>query len=193
MGNQYGDVELSAEGMRALAHPVRLRLLTVLREAPATATQLSESVGASPSVASWHLRLLASYGLVSDAPELGSGRERYWRAASGFHYAITDEASRAAANVLEQALAAEQPDVVGRWRREVEPRLNSTWRAVAGTADTTVTLTSDELAAVNRAYEDLLAPYVTRTKPPRGSAPVRIVHTVMPTSTEGADDAPASR
>ena len=73
MTNPYGDVELDAAGMRALAHPVRVRILFELRSAPATATMLSDKVGASPSVTSWHLRHLAEHGLVEDAPELGRG------------------------------------------------------------------------------------------------------------------------
>ena len=48
MANPYGDVELDARGMRALAHPVRVRLLSELqRHGPSTATLLSPTVGAS--------------------------------------------------------------------------------------------------------------------------------------------------
>ena len=51
------------------------------REGPATATQLSPPVGATPSVTSWHLRHLAGFGLVRDAAEGGSDRrERRWEA-----------------------------------------------------------------------------------------------------------------
>ena len=46
MANPYGDVELDARGMRALAHPVRLAILTRLQaDGPSTATRLSETVG----------------------------------------------------------------------------------------------------------------------------------------------------
>ena len=51
MANPYGDVELDARGMRALAHPVRVRLLAELPlHGPSTATLLSPTVGATPSV-----------------------------------------------------------------------------------------------------------------------------------------------
>ena len=76
MANPYGDVELDARGMRALAHPVRLALLTQLQQGgPSTATRLAPVVGASPSVASWHLRHLAEHGLVRDATDEESVRE----------------------------------------------------------------------------------------------------------------------
>jgi hypothetical protein len=66
--NPYGDFELTdPQAMRALAHPVRLAILDRLqRHGPATATQLSPHVGATPSVTSWHLRHLATFGLVED-------------------------------------------------------------------------------------------------------------------------------
>ena len=93
MANPYGDVELDARGMRALAHPVRLAILTRLQaDGPSTATRLSETVGASPSVTSWHLRQLAAHGLVRDASDAAAlrdhGRERWWEAVSrGFRFA----------------------------------------------------------------------------------------------------------
>lgn len=77
MANRYGDIELDTHRMRALAHPVRLSILTPLQQTgPQTATRLSEHVGATPSVTSWHLRHLAKHGLVRDADALGNGRER---------------------------------------------------------------------------------------------------------------------
>ena len=72
------------QAMRALAAPVRLAILTYLRTTcPATATMLSPQVGATPSVTSWHLRHLATHGLVTDAePDdvPGDRRHRWWRA-----------------------------------------------------------------------------------------------------------------
>jgi DNA-binding transcriptional ArsR family regulator len=67
--------------LRALAHPLRGRLLGVLRlDGPATATQLGYRLGESSGSTSYHLRQLASYGFVEDMPGEGSGRERWWRA-----------------------------------------------------------------------------------------------------------------
>ncbi|RLQ11359.1 ArsR family transcriptional regulator, partial [Micromonospora sp. BL1] len=78
--NPYGDLELTEPtAMRALSHPVRLAILSRLqRHGAATATELSEHVGASPSVTSWHLRHLAGFGLVRDSAVGGDARKRYW-------------------------------------------------------------------------------------------------------------------
>jgi len=67
--------------LRALAHPLRGRLLGVLRlDGPATATQLGYRLGESSGSTSYHLRQLAAYGFVEDMPGEGNGRERWWRA-----------------------------------------------------------------------------------------------------------------
>ena len=65
--------------MRALAHPVRIELLRLLRE-PRTATECAEAVGESPQSCSYHLRTLAKYGFVERA-EAANGKERPWRKA----------------------------------------------------------------------------------------------------------------
>src|SRR5436305_8446956 len=92
-GNRYGDLEITdPKAMRALAHPVRLALLERLqRHGPATASELSPHVGATPSVTSWHLRHLAGFGLVRDAEQPGPDRrQRRWQAAAhGFRFGGT--------------------------------------------------------------------------------------------------------
>src|SRR5262245_34883612 len=78
-----GDVRESLsdpKAMRALAHPARLAMLSRLgSEGPATATEVAEAAGVTPSAASYHLRMLAKYGFVEDAPPRGDGRERLWK------------------------------------------------------------------------------------------------------------------
>ncbi|WP_329104236.1 helix-turn-helix domain-containing protein [Micromonospora sp. NBC_01699] len=65
--------------LRAMAHPLRLRVLdAVAFSGPATATAISEQVGESPANCSWQLGQLASYGFVEEAGG-GTGRQRPWR------------------------------------------------------------------------------------------------------------------
>jgi DNA-binding transcriptional ArsR family regulator len=75
------DVVLDPRNLRGLAHPLRVRLLGLLRElGPSTATQLAVRTGQSSGATSYHLRQLAAYGfVVEDRPR--DGRERWWRAA----------------------------------------------------------------------------------------------------------------
>ena len=68
--------------LRALSHPVRLRMLALLRtEGPATATTLAARLGLNTGATSYHLRQLAEHGFVVDDPERGDGRDRWWQAA----------------------------------------------------------------------------------------------------------------
>jgi DNA-binding transcriptional ArsR family regulator len=75
------DILVDARNLRGIAHPLRVRLLGMLREdGPATATMLAERLGESSGATSYHLRQLAEYGFIEDDAERGSGRERWWRA-----------------------------------------------------------------------------------------------------------------
>lgn len=72
----------SPQQLRALTHPVRLRMLGILRtEGPTTATALAQRLGLNTGATSYHLRQLAAHGFIVDAESLGTGRERWWQAA----------------------------------------------------------------------------------------------------------------
>lgn len=167
--NVYGDVELDARGMRALAHPTRLAILHQLQaQGPNTATGLSGPIGVSPSVASWHLRHLAEHGLVEDSPHEGHGRQRWWRAVVGFRFAAVDEDSADAARSLVGLIEQVEGDIVGRWRAEVEPHLDTAWRRLSGRTNTTIRVTGAELEQIEASIEQLLSPFVLRKGlPPR--------------------------
>jgi DNA-binding transcriptional ArsR family regulator len=69
-------------GLRALSHPVRLRMLGLLRaEGPATATTLAQRLDLNTGATSYHLRQLAQHGFIEEDTERGNARDRWWRAA----------------------------------------------------------------------------------------------------------------
>ncbi|HZG04194.1 MAG TPA: helix-turn-helix domain-containing protein [Streptomyces sp.] len=60
-------------------HPVRVALLDLLAEVgTVTATEAARRLGHSSGLCSFHLRQLARYGLIEEAPHEG-GRARPWR------------------------------------------------------------------------------------------------------------------
>ena len=188
MVDEWGDVELDARGMRALAHPVRVAILERLRAGgPATATGLSPHVGATPSVTSWHLRHLAEHGLVEDAPVPRQGRERWWRAV-GRGFRFHGPTDRATLGVMLDALAQAEGDQVQEWRRAALPRLEPEWVEVSGRWNTRVRLTPAEVAELNDAIDTLLTPYVVRDqhedKIPDGARHVRLLRHVMPAAAD---------
>ncbi len=78
-------LRLDSRAFQVLAHPLRSRLLMALRSnGPATATALAETLGTNTRATSYHLRKLASVGLVEETDQ-GRGRERWWRAATEMH------------------------------------------------------------------------------------------------------------
>ncbi|MFB4279898.1 ArsR/SmtB family transcription factor [Nonomuraea sp. MTCD27] len=69
--------------LKALAHPMRRRMLTHLNlHGPATSTTLGELLGAKTGTTSYHLRQLEKYGFIEEIPERSTGRERWWRRAT---------------------------------------------------------------------------------------------------------------
>ncbi|WP_328354168.1 helix-turn-helix domain-containing protein [Streptomyces sp. NBC_00445] len=194
-GNRLGDIEITdPKAMRALAHPVRLAILERLqRYGPATATQLSPHVGATPSVTSWHLRHLAGFGLVGDAEGGTDRRERRWQAmARGFRFERPeDEDGAAAARALSWEMFARAAELPERWATETEPGLDPDWGRLGGLANTRVVVSAEELAAIHDAIEAVLAPYVTRDAAQQspGSRGVRLLRYVLP---EADDESGAS-
>lgn len=187
--NPMGDLTITdPQAMRALAHPVRLAALTYLqRNGPTTATQLSAHVGATPSVTSWHLRHLATFGLVTDADPgevPGDGRQRYWKAAArGFTVSLAaDDESQTARRMLATRMEQAARDQADQWWADTEPQLDHTWRRLSGTSNTGVRLTADELERLENDIDALLAVYVRRTDQdtPAEARRVRIVRNYLP-------------
>jgi predicted ArsR family transcriptional regulator len=67
--------------LRGIAHPMRNRILEELSAAgPMRAADIAAALDIPANQASFHLRQLAKYGLVEEAPELArDGRDRVWR------------------------------------------------------------------------------------------------------------------
>jgi DNA-binding transcriptional ArsR family regulator len=71
----------NVDELRALAHPMRQRILRRLYEdGPATSTTLARDLGENSGIMSYHLRLLAEHEFVREVPGRGHGRERWWEA-----------------------------------------------------------------------------------------------------------------
>src|ERR1035438_78848 len=67
--------------LRALAHPLRLRMLSLLTGAAMSAAELARELGVSQALASYHLRQLADAEAVELAEERSrrGGKERRYR------------------------------------------------------------------------------------------------------------------
>jgi DNA-binding transcriptional ArsR family regulator len=173
--------------IRAMAHPVRLDLLSLLGKAgPLTAADAARRLGISQALASHHLRQLAKYDFVEAAPGKDN-RERPWRAVStsqSWRDAELSPEASAAADVLEQLMAERALEELAGWqqRRAGEELV---WRQNAGIGRTGIYLTGDELVELEEQIQALLMRYVDErpiddksTRPP-GSRLVEMTRIVV--------------
>lgn len=174
------------KALRALAHPIRLTLMGLLRtQGPLTATKAGDLMGESSASMSFHLRQLAKYGLVEETGG-GQGRERPWRATKLFTDvpAITNDPKVAAASALMRGVVAENYFAgVRRWLadREDEPE---EWQRAAQFGDTMMYVTADELAELGRQVDELTDKYLDRltdaSRRPTGARLVSFVKLAHP-------------
>ncbi|WP_336215692.1 ArsR/SmtB family transcription factor [Nonomuraea sp. LPB2021202275-12-8] len=163
------------KAMRALAHPARLAILSRLgADGSATATEVAEVAGITPSAASYHLRMLAKYGFVEDAPPRGDGRERLWK--------ITDRQLTIALEPEDQPDVREAKDLLIRAvRREADNELqralsavsqeSDEWRDVTRFQRLTLRLDAAEMGRLSEEIEKLLRPYYARHRSEEDAPP----------------------
>jgi DNA-binding transcriptional ArsR family regulator len=170
-----------AREIRALAHPLRMSLLEALgREGPLTATEAGELLGESPANMSFHLRTLAKYGYVEEAPG-GTGRQRPWRRVAVGHELELDSdeaAASIAAQTLSRHIAARALERRAEWEA-TRTSFPQEWRDASFAFDSLLYLTADELEAVGGELLALLDRYAERgpdrSKRPAGAYPVALV------------------
>lgn len=174
------------KALRAVAHPIRVELLGLLRRVgPLTATQAAERIGEVPASCSFHLRQLAKYGLVEEAGG-GRGRERPWRAtaiSTEWSARGEDAASDAAGAMLTRVVLERYFENAIEWveRQPAEPR---EWVESASIGDAAVHMTAAELREVEANFRALVEPYLQRLEageePPAGSRPVHLISLAFP-------------
>jgi DNA-binding transcriptional ArsR family regulator len=131
--------------LRALAHPVRLRMLGLLRiEGPATATSLAARLGLNTGATTYHLRHLAQHGFIVDDAARGNARDRWWRAV---HQSTTtgpeDPGDDEGAEVLDAYLQSVAVVMTEQLQRAMEERalLPEAWRNASEFSDYVLRLT----------------------------------------------------
>jgi DNA-binding transcriptional ArsR family regulator len=151
------------EVLEALAHPVRLDLLSYLMsDGPASASVCARAVGDTPSNCSYHLRTLARHGLVEPV-ESPDRRQRPWRATiTGFTLAPVADPStpegRGTAAVMAASLALQQ-----RLLRDYLSHRDSVpaaWREVDLASNYTLRIAPDELRVLGEQLDALIRPLI---------------------------------
>jgi DNA-binding transcriptional ArsR family regulator len=182
------------KALRALAHPLRLELVGLLRrQGPLTATRAAELLGESSGSTSFHLRQLAKYGLVEEAGG-GQGRERPWRATAMFTGwpEVADSPEFAAASGLLRAVIAERYfEQLMRWLESRDAETPE-WQEAAHFGDTLLWVTADELRALGEEEQALIERYLERQTQPELRPPdarlVTHLHLAFPTDADAREE-----
>ena len=164
---QDDRVRLDSERLRALAHPLRLRLLGALRlYGPATATELARRLDTNSGQTSYHLRQLAEVGLIEDDPDHSTARDRYWRAShvmtSWTSQQFRDDPDDWAADTLLVGMAARQHAV---WLDEAlasRDDWDPAWLSASDVGDAQLHLTPSGLRALNDELLEVIERYRTQ-------------------------------
>jgi DNA-binding transcriptional ArsR family regulator len=148
------------QALRALAHPLRGKLLASLRlDGPATASMLARRYEESSGATSYHLRMLARYGFVEDDPGHAGARERWWRAAhemtvwSPASFLDRESGEGEAARQFMRRVVADYSGWLARWIDELED-WEPDWQEASELSDVALRLTPAQLASLR---DELLA------------------------------------
>jgi DNA-binding transcriptional ArsR family regulator len=181
---QSGDFDLTdPKAMRALAHPVRMALLELLRtHQTLTATQASELLGETPANCAFHLRTLGKYGLVREAGG-GRGRERPWQAGTTRIHLSSEQADPQAA-IAAQALGEMWRN---RWferaRQGLAAPLPVGWDGARQSSQSRCYLTPAELKEIGDVIVEIITRHNDRIDPalrPGGALPVDMMFFAFP-------------
>lgn len=164
--------------MRALAHPLKWTLMDVLlTEGTATSARCAEVTGQSQATCSFHLRQLARYGLVEEAPRT-SKKERPWRLTTvdqSWSRVQPDPERTKAAAELESVFVQHEFATLMRWARTAAA-YGEDWQRASMRAGAIAWMTAEELADLRGQMEALMLTYRDRvTDPARRPAGARLV------------------
>lgn len=168
--------------IRALTHPLRLELLELLDDGPATATECAAGTGESVASCSFHLRTLAKYGWIEPAER--RGREKPWALVTHGRDIRPDvdnpESTRAVAAMAELWLEHET-EHTRHWLAEA-PREPAEWVQASTLFESKVWATVEEMAELSATVQRLTDAFDGRrddpSKRPPGARPVRVMAAV---------------
>ena len=195
MSNTTRRLEVDADALKAMAHPLRVQILRMLQvNKRASVTSLAEALGETTGAMSYHLRQLAKHGFVeefeadpSPEGEQRPGRkQRWWRRAvdeihvAGFGF-MADENTREAAGFLLREYQVDRGRRLANWFATAT-QWPEEWQRASGDSDGSLDLSPrqsramiDELHAVVEKYRAL--------KPGKDARPVDFQYAVFPAET----------
>ncbi|NUP00619.1 MAG: helix-turn-helix domain-containing protein [Nonomuraea sp.] len=179
-------VVLDATGLRALAHPLRVQLVDLLRRhGPSTATRLAERLGVNSGTASYHLRRLGAAGFVEEDAGRGNARERWWRSV----HRITRLSDEGLSDQEPEAVLAYMQSIAALYSLRTQRAINEMqamppeWRRVFDLSSFAFRLTAEEAGRMHDELMAVAARYrhdVPEQEAPEGAVRVTVIAQVLP-------------
>ncbi|MGH3728129.1 MAG: helix-turn-helix domain-containing protein [Micromonosporaceae bacterium] len=169
--------------LKAVAHPLRVRMLGALRmEGPATASDLARKLGESSGATSYHLRQLARYGFIEEDPEQPNARDRRWRAVHRYtSWTESDFANDPEGREATHWLRVQQREMLARNAERFEAEdWSAQWRDAAGQSDDFARLSPTTLRELSDRVIALIREYASRDADAPDAEPVSIFLAAYP-------------
>lgn len=171
--------------IRALAHPLRLRIFDILNEhTEVTATEVAEMTGESAASCSFHLRQLEKYGFVERAQ--ARGREKPWRSVARSWNMRPEPGSDGEKRAFQELATLGLDSEWDRVRRFFASADQETDQWIQSTTFTRASFwaTAEELAELSRELEQITDRFADReenpSQRPEGARKARMVAVTNP-------------
>ena len=154
------------EGLKALAHPLRVKILDVLSTyGEFTASGLGERLGESSGATSYHLRQLEKHNFVREVEGRGTGRERWWeRVPGGIQIngpgEMTSPSERAASRLVLREWMVNRSVVLNDFLDNGDDVLPTEWLEASTISMSNLHLTREQTHELSRRLQETLDEFV---------------------------------
>ncbi|MFD5225763.1 ArsR/SmtB family transcription factor [Microbacterium sp. NPDC058342] len=172
---------LDAGALKALAHPLRVRIYDLLSErGPQTASSLAALIGETSGSTSYHLRALAAHDLIREVRDRGTARERWWERPRGrINLPGPDDSmspsNRAAAQIVTSEFFRLRHQTLMDYLNRPDSEQPEEWRDAGLVMTSTLELTPAQMAEVTAEMSSVVNAIVERYKGQEGVSGARRV------------------
>lgn len=188
MGTHDPNAKADLEGLKALAHPLRVTIIDALSTyGPQTASSLAERLGESSGSTSYHLRQLEKHGYVHEVADRGTGRERWWQRVAAPIYLGDEEMSksetgREVSRIVMREFAHHREQYFRDFIEQGATALSEQWQHASSINMANVHVTAEQLHELHERVNEIVHEFVETHRGQRvpGSRPVLVQFYAFP-------------
>jgi len=171
---------LDSGALKALAHPLRVRIFDLLSvRGPQTASSLAALVGETSGSTSYHLRALAAHDLIREVEGRGTARERWWERPKGrIDFPGPDDAmtpsNRAAAQIVTSEFFRLRHETLMEYVNRSQSDEPEEWRDAGLVITTSLDMTAPQVAELRAELNALVDSAIARYRGQSGPGVRRI-------------------